>query len=179
MSKNDDNPGPNGAGQPLQDRIAAIFPGGLPNIYRMISRNQRVMNGIVSMKEEIAEGTLTEAERSLVALEVANHCECSYCTAALSHYSVHDLGMSQDVITAVTDGVMPGEERLDLVISAARQMIQHRGKLSRVELAQLQDRGLAFSELLEIIAVIGEYTIATYAANMDRTRIDPEYRPDP
>jgi hypothetical protein len=58
----------------LQERLRAIFPDGLPNIYRMIMRNPRVMAGLVSMKEYLADGELTETERCLVALEVANHC---------------------------------------------------------------------------------------------------------
>ncbi len=160
----------------LQARLDAIFPGGVPNIYRMILRNPRVMAALVSMKEYLAGGELTETERCLVALEVANYCECSYCIIALSHYSVHDLGLSNDVIDAAAQGRMPGETRLDLVVGATRALLASRGKLGRAELAGYHDRGLSFPEILEIIGVIGEYTVATFSANLDRTRIDPEYR---
>lgn len=160
----------------LQARLAEIFPGGVPNIYRMILRNPRVLAGLVGLKECLADGALTDTERSLVALEVANHSECRYCIAALSHYSVHDLGVSTAVIEAAADGGLPGDARLDLVVGAARALLASRGKLGRAELACLQERGLSFAEILEIVGVIGEYTIATLSANLDRTRIDPEYR---
>ena len=157
-------------------RLGAIFPNGVPNIYRVILRNPRVMAGLVSIKEHLAGGDLNETERCLVALEVANYCECNYCIVALSHYGVHDLGVSEAVVDAAAKGGMPGETRLDLVIGATRALLASRGKLGRAELAGYQERGLSFPELLEIIGVIGEYTVATFSANLDRTRIDPEYR---
>lgn len=160
----------------LQTRLGTIFPEGLPNIYRMILRNPRVMAGLVAMKEYLAGGELTETERCIVALEVANYSECSYCIVALSHYSVNDLGVSNAVIDAAAKGDLPGETRLDLVIEATRALLESRGKLGRAELARFQDRGLTFPEILEIVGVIGEYTVATFSANLDRTRIDPEYR---
>jgi alkylhydroperoxidase family enzyme len=160
----------------LHARLRAIFPQGVPNIYRMMLRNPRVMAGLVSIKEYLAGGELTETERCLVALEVANYSDCSYCIVALSHYSVHDLGVSGAVVDAAAKGEMPGEARLDLVIGATRALLASRGKLGRAELASYQERGLSFPELLEIIGVIGEYTVATFSANLDRTRIDPEYR---
>lgn len=160
----------------LRDRLSAIFPNGLPNIYRMILRNPQVMAGLVSMKEYLAGGALTETERCLVALEVANYCECSYCIVALSHHSVHDLGVSNAVVDAASKGEIMGEARLDLVIGATRALLSSRGKLGRAELASYEDRGLSFPEILEIVGVIGEYTVATFSANLDRTRIDSEYR---
>ncbi|RDC71297.1 alkylhydroperoxidase [Rhodovulum sp. 12E13] len=160
----------------LHARLRAIFPNGVPNIYRMMLRNPRVMAGLVAMKECLAGGELTEAERCLVALEVANYCECSYCIVALSHYSVHDLGVPDAVVDAAAKGALPGEARLDLVIGATRALLASRGKLGRAELARYRERGLSFAQILEIIGVIGEYTVATFSANLDRTRIDPEYR---
>ena len=172
-------PGPDGESPDeaaLHARLEEIFPNGVPNIYRMILRNPRVMAGLVSMKEYLAGGELTETERCLVALEVANYSECSYCIVALSHYSVHDLGVPDAVVDAAAKGELPGETRLDLVIGATRALLGSRGKLGRAELARYQERGLSFPEILEIIGVIGEYTVATFSANLDRTRIDPEYR---
>jgi energy-converting hydrogenase Eha subunit H len=128
------------------------------------------------MKECLAGGALSETERCLVALEVANYCDCGYCIVALSHYSVQDLGVSQAAVDAAAQGEMPGEARLDLVIGATRALLASRGKLGRAELARYQERGLSFAEILEIIGVIGEYTVATFSANLDRTRIDPDYR---
>ena len=160
----------------LDARLRAIYPRGLPNIYRMILRNPRVLAGLVAMKETLAGGTLSETERCLVALEVANHCACSYCIVSLSHYSVHDLGVAPEVIEASARGDTAGDARLDLVIGATRALLDSRGKLGRAELARFTEAGLAFEQVLEIIGVIGEYTVATFAANLDRTRIDPEYR---
>jgi hypothetical protein len=86
---------------------------------------------------------------------------------------VNDLGVSDAVVDAAAKGEMPGEPRLDLVIGAPRALLASRGKLGRAELASYEERGPSFPEILEIIGVIGEYIVATFSANLDRTRIDP------
>ena len=160
----------------LDRRLKAMFPDGLPNVYRMLSRNARVMAGLVAMKEQLAGGVLTEAERTLIALEVARHSDCRYCMSALSHHGQNALGMSRPLVEAALTGAPTGDARLDLLTDATRALLDSRGKLGRAAQTQMAERGLRFDEMLEIVAVIGEYTVATFAANLDRTRIDPEYR---
>ena len=54
--------------------------------------------------------------------------------------------------------------------------IAAQGRLGLAELPWFAERGLDRAALLEILGVIAEYTLATHAANLDRTRIDPDYR---
>jgi len=170
-----DKPGTQGD---LHATLADLFPGGVPNIYRMLSRNPAVMAGLAGLKLDIAHGNLTEAERGLVALEVARDADCDYCTGALRFYLSTEIGVPDEMFCAGTDD-LPRDARAHLVISAARSIMATKGRLSRHDIGRFGDLGLALEDLIEIIAVVGEYTIATYAANLDRTRLDPEYRVAP
>jgi hypothetical protein len=59
---------------------------------------------------------------------------------------------------------------------ATRALLASRGKLGRADLASYRCGGLSFADILGIIGLISEYTVATFPANLDRTRIDPQYR---
>lgn len=166
----------------LRDELARLFPDGVPNLYRTLLRNPPVMAALVALKQRLRAGRLTEAEHCLVALEVAHASECGYCEAALCHAAGDLLGIDPQRLRGTGDGTGTGtgggtgETRHALLREATRAMIEARGKLGRAQIARYERQGLDFDLLLEIVAVIGEYTLATFAANLDRTRIDPEYR---
>lgn len=160
----------------LSAELHALFPGGVPNLYRAIGRNPRVLAALVATKRELEGGVLTAAERCLVAIEVARDADCHYCLAALDQHGRTDLGIGDAALSAAACESLPDDPRLALVVRAARALIASKGRLGRAEIGWFVDHGLDRAALLEIIAVISEYTLATYAANLDRTRIDPDYR---
>lgn len=159
----------------LEAAMARLYPDGVPNLYRMLRRNRAVMAGLAGFKQQIEGGRLSQTERGLVALEVARDAECDYCSGALRHYLAHDLAAPTDMICAAPDD-LPSDLRARAVVAAARSILALKGKLPRHDIGRFARQGLEAEDLVEIIAVIGEYTIATYAANLDRTRLDPQYR---
>lgn len=164
--------------EPRTDLDAAmrkIFPEGVPNLYRMLMRNSAVMAGLAGLKLELAKGRLTAAEHGLVALEVAREADCAYCLGALRHHLSTALEVSERNFCESAHE-LPTDPRARLIVSAARSIIAARGRLSQYEIGRFSDQGLVLEDLIEIVAVVGEYTIATYSANLDRTRLDPEYR---
>ncbi|WP_371036307.1 MULTISPECIES: carboxymuconolactone decarboxylase family protein [unclassified Rhodosalinus] len=163
-------------GEGIDERLAEVYPNGLPNIYRMLSRNPQVMGGLLSMKAHLAAGRLSEIERSLVALEVAHHSGCKYCEAALCHSATEELGVPETMLAHAGTAELPADPGLAAIVRAARALLEKRGQLGRAEMAEFARKGVDFDKILEIIGVISEYTLATYSANLDRTRIDPEYR---
>src|SRR6056297_836379 len=167
--------------EPRTDLDAAmrkIFPEGVPNLYRMLMRNSAVMAGLAGLKLELAKGRLSEAEHGLVALEVAREADSAYCLGALRHHLSTALEVSEHNFCESADE-LPTDPRARLIVSAARSLIAARGRLSQYEIGRFSDQGLVLEDLIEIVDVVGEYTIATYSANLDRTRLDPEYRAVP
>jgi len=160
----------------LESALARIYPDGLPNLYRTLLRSPQVLAGLAAMKGYLAGGRLSDDERCLIALEVARDAGCDYCVTALGHYCETELDLADAVAACAVPGGLPDAPRLAAVLLAARAILAAKGKLGRHEIGRLEARGVNFDDLLEIVAVIGEAKIATYAANLDRTRIDPHYR---
>ena len=155
--------------------VATTFAGNVPNIYRMLADNPAVLESFVTQERLLEErGVLSRAERALVALIVAGHAGCRYCEAVFAK-ELESAGISPAVRRTIRHGKLPRDRRLAALTYATRRTLARHGRLGRAEIGALERRGLAWPELLEIIGIIAAYTLATYANNLARTRIDPEF----
>ncbi|MCA1791270.1 MAG: alkylhydroperoxidase, partial [Thioalkalivibrio sp.] len=109
----------------------------------------------------------------VVALEVAMSHKCNYCRGVMAG-EARESGVSDDCIQAVLHGFEPAHPRYRLLVDATRRLMSESGGIGRAEVVVLKERGVPFEELLEIIAIIAAFTLATYANNLARTRIDSE-----
>lgn len=157
------------------DAIRKHYPNGVPNLYRTLAVAPNVLAGFVALDEKLMQGSLCERERLLVGLLTALENDCPYCRAALSREAA-EAGAAHEAIDAALTQARIADARLDALLIATRRIIETRGRLPRAEIAWLEQRGLGQSALVEIIATVSEFTLATYANNLLRTRIDPEFR---
>ena len=118
---------------------------------------------------------LNEGERSCVALEISNYADCDYCRSVFI-LEARRHGIVEADIAAMAWGGRPESVRCRLISHATRRILATGGRLGQAEIADLEHQGLDGSRLIEIVTVIGAYTIATFANNLSRTRIDPEFR---
>ncbi len=160
----------------ILDKVRAAYPEGVPNMFRTLTGNHAVLAGFMALDEQLeTEGRLAPAERLLVGLLTAQHLHCDYCQAALSK-EAHAAGAGEDIVEAVLRNKLPQHLRMRCLIQATRRILETHGALPRAELAHFARNGLDERDLLEVIGVIGQFTIATHANNLVRTRIDPAYR---
>ena len=160
----------------LLAEVRAVYPAGLPNLFRTLKGNPAVLSGFVALDSELeAHGRLSPAERLLVGLITAEHVDCGYCQAALSKEAL-EAGAPERIVEAIMDRGLPDDGRTRTLAQAARRILELHGRLPASEIAHFERHGLDEACLLEIIAVVGEFTIATYSTHLKRTRIDPEYR---
>lgn len=160
----------------LLEQVRSAYPDGVPNLFRTLTGNRAVLAGFMALDERLeAEGVLDPAERLMVGLITAQHVECPYCQAALSR-EAREAGADADIVTAILNNALPGHLRARALVQATQRLLETHGRLPRAEIAYFSRFGLDEEALLEVIAVIGEFTIATHANNLVRTRIDPEYR---
>ena len=157
-------------------RVAQLFGGVVPNLYRVLARQPAALQAFVAMEEALATVERpTEAGRALVALEVAIDADCRYCQSVFVK-EARALGVAEGSIEAVLTGTSPADRDDEVVVTATRRLLASRGRLRRFEIADLARRGLGERELLAILTVVAAYTLATHANNLARTRIDPEFR---
>lgn len=160
----------------ILDKVRAVYPEGIPNLYRTLMGNSAVLSGWVALDGALAaDGVLAQVERMTVGILTAQHFDCSYCHSALVK-EAQDAGGCPDDIRAVNDKRPPNDRRLRMLTLATQRILETSGRLPRAEILHYARHGLDEAALLEIIAVVGEFTIATHANNLLRTRIDPEYR---
>lgn len=160
----------------LLEQVRSAYPEGVPNLLRTLTGNRAVLAGFMALDDRLeAEGVLDPAERLMVGLITAQQVECDYCQAALSK-EARDAGADADMVTAVLRNTLPDDLRTRALVQATRRILETHGRLPRAEIAHFARFGLDETALLEVIAVVGEFTIATHANNLVRTRIDPEYR---
>ncbi|MFO8152604.1 carboxymuconolactone decarboxylase family protein [Thioalkalivibrio sp.] len=170
-----ENPGGHETRSVLQE-VAATFDDHVPNLYRMLARSQVALTAFVRF-EDILErhGRLSRDEQAIVALEVAMSNRCNYCRGVMSR-EAREAGVTGDTVTAVLHGLEPMEPRYRFLVDATRRLIADSGNLGQAEVVLFEERGIPFDELLEIVSIIAAFTLATYANNLSRTRVDPEYR---
>ncbi len=155
--------------------VAACFGGTVPNIYRMLAENPAVLESFMTQERLLADcGVLSHGEHAVVALIVAGHSHCRYCQAVFAK-EVEACGISPNVRRTIQEGRLPRDRRLAALVHATRRTLASHGRLGRAEIGALERRGLSWPELLEITGIIAAYTLATYANNLARTRIDPEF----
>lgn len=147
-----------------------------PNLYRMLARNPIVLEAFVDLETLLEAGLLTRQDRAVVALTVAVEVDCPYCQAALS-IEADDAGVAPETIASLIKNTSGGDRtRCGALIAATRKIMASCGRLRRADIAAFNRRGLSFEELLEIVAIISCYTLATYANNLAQTRVDPQYQ---
>ena len=159
----------------LFEAIRAYYPKGVPNLYRTLGVAPNVLAGFVHLDDKLMNGTLDEGERLIVGLLTALENDCSYCRAALSKEAV-EAGAPQEAVEAALTRARLDDDRMDALITATRRVLETRGRLPRAEIDWFARRGFGHAALVEIIGTVSEFTMATYANNLMRTRIDPEFR---
>jgi AhpD family alkylhydroperoxidase len=160
----------------LLEKMREAYPDGIPNLFRTLTGNRAVLAGFMALDGCLeTEGALTPAERLLVGLITAQHFECAYCQSALSK-EAKEAGADAAAVAAVLQNAVPHQMRARNLVLATQRILEMHGRLPKAEIAYFSRFDLDEEALLEVIGVVGEFTIATHANNLVRTRIDPEYR---
>lgn len=160
-------------------RVAAEFDDTVPNVYRTLARHTAALDAFVQVERILEErGILSRAEQAVVALEVAVHNDCGYCQRVFSREAAES-GIASQCVENIIRGQPPQAPRLAALVEAAGRIMARHGDLGLAEITVFEERGVSLEELLEITTIISAYTLATYANNLARTRVDPEYRRQP
>jgi uncharacterized peroxidase-related enzyme len=163
----------------LLNKVAGLFGGTAPNIYRALAKNPAALRAFVEMEHSLEnDGLLTEGEQAIVALDVSVFNGCKYCKSFFVG-EARRLGMDETAIKAICAGKVPESERERVLVHGVRRVMHTHGRLGRDEIADFEEKGLSSAKLLEIITIVSGYTLATYTNNLMRTRIDPEFRLQP
>lgn len=163
--------GDSGVGCDIGPNVTATLDAQAPRFHWILARSQVALAAFARFEEILKRnGRLLRDEQAIVALEVAMTCKCNYCRGVMSR-EARDCGVSDDCVRAILHGFEPARPRYRYLLHATRRLISEAGGIGRAEVSLLEERGVSFEELLEIIAIIAAFKLASYANNLAQNQI--------
>jgi uncharacterized peroxidase-related enzyme len=161
------------------DIVHAAF-GGIPNLMKMLAIAPNVLNGIMSLMQEVTSGELETSLFEQIALLTSAINQCDYCVAVHVHVG-QQTGLSREELVCNLQG-QASDPRSQAVLDFTRAVVTNRGKVESSTVQTLRDHELSDKAIIEILSVIGLYTFLNYAKHLTHPVLDfppvAEFQPE-
>ena len=124
-----------------------------PGLLNTLARSPAALAGYLGLHQGLAQGRLTDAERCLIGLMVAQRSASPYWLSVQSR-QCGIAGLTTDQIRSAREGCADSDRRTALLFLAGRLVI-NRGELAEADLAAVRQAGLSDSEITEVILHVG------------------------
>lgn len=163
------------ASRPVLDAVTKKL-GFIPNVFRLMSASPAVLTGFVDLQKALST-TLDLATRDAIALVVSEVNGCYHCVAARSYMAVR-------LDQASTGEIAPDrhEPSNDTQVGAAARfaakVVETHGHIGNTDMADVRDAGFEDRQILEIVALAIQFSMANLMNNVAGTEIDfPLFEP--
>lgn len=158
------------------DRLRKTFDavekqlGVVPNMVRTMAVSPAVLDGYLALNAALGRGALPPALREQIALATAEANACDYCL------SVHTAlgqraGVADDELDANRAG-LSSDPKVAAALRFVSTVLERRGGVSAVALADVRAAGFSDGEVLEIVAHVALNVFTNYFNRVARTEID-------
>jgi uncharacterized peroxidase-related enzyme len=144
--------------------------GPTPNVLRSLSLSPQALRGFLSLQTAL-ESSLTPRIRDFVALAVSQVNGCRYCLAAHSFNGVRNHRLSDTDVREARVSAL-GEVKERAAAQFAASVTRMRGKILPVDLQLARNAGFSDGELIEIIALVAQYSLTNLVNNVFDTPLD-------
>jgi uncharacterized peroxidase-related enzyme len=151
------------------DRVQASF-GGTPNLMKMLARSPDLLNGVVALNQAVTSGDLAPALVEQIALLASGINQCEYCVAVHIHIG-QQMGLSRSELLANLQGEA-SDPTSQAVLNFTKTVVRDRGQVDPLMVQDLRDRGFTDKAILEIVGVIGLYTLLNYVKHLTQPVLD-------
>jgi uncharacterized peroxidase-related enzyme len=151
------------------DRVQASF-GGTPNLMKMLATSPDLLNGVVALNQAVTSGDLAPALVEQIALLASGINQCEYCVAVHVHVG-QQMGLSRSELLANLQGEA-SDPTSQAVLNFTKAVVRDRGQVDPAMVQDLRDRGFTDKAILEIVGVIGLYTLLNYAKHLTQPILD-------
>jgi uncharacterized peroxidase-related enzyme len=144
--------------------------GMVPNLFATLAHSSVALDGFLSLSKVLSRGRLSDRQREIVALAVAQENECRYCVSAHTALA-KAAGVSEAEALKVRagDGENPFERAL---ASFARRIVRQRGHVPDEDIESARKAGIDDGLMMEVIANVAVNTFTNYANELADTEID-------
>jgi uncharacterized peroxidase-related enzyme len=163
------------ASQVILDNVNRML-GFVPNLQRLMSISPNALAGWAALMGSLSK-TLDVKTRDGIALAVSEADGCNYCLAAHSYISINLAKISPEEIALNRNGRSCDPKR-HAAVAFAKILIEKRGKVSDGEFEAVKAAGWTDANIIEMIALTGQFLLTNFMNNAVQTPIDfPEVSP--
>lgn len=158
-----------GQAKALLDAVQAQL-GMVPNLLRTLAQSPAALKAYLDLSAALSGGSLSAGEREQLALRVGQTNGCDYCLAAHSAIGA-SVGLSADQIADARQG-RATDSRSAALLAFVDQVIENRGFVSDVDLAEARAQGLSDGDLLEVVGHVALNTLTNFSNHVADTAVD-------
>lgn len=164
-------------GAELCQQLDKVVPGNkLPPVYRQMGNSPEALAAYLAMEAAINAGSLDAREAEAVKLAVSELNQCDYCLSVHSVKSVQ-AGLDTDLQLLIRRGKATGDERLDAIVTVARQFFIQPGTLPDEMLTSVRKAGITDKNLLDIVLATSTIFLTNTFNHLNDTELS--FKPAP
>lgn len=142
----------------------------VPNMTRAMANSPAVLDGYLSLSGALAKGRLSAKQREQISLTVGQINGCDYCLAA--HSTIGKMvGLTAEQIVDSRRGTAV-DPKAEALVKFARRVVDERGRVSDLDLANARAAGLDDAALAEVVANVALNLFTNYFNHVAETDID-------
>ena len=149
---------------------AASQLGFVPNMHRALAAAPKALNAFLDFKKAMST-TLDAATRQGIGHAVTQVNGCNYCDAMHTWVSQQLTRLDDDEIARNRSGSSTDARRA-AALAFAREVALTRGKVADDALAAARAAGFTDAQILDIVALVVQFTMTNYFNNVMKTDID-------
>jgi len=139
--------------------------GFVPNLAGAMAGSPVLLKGFIGLFQNVHAGTFDEAEIQVLLLTNAVTNNCRWAVAFHTHLALAN-GVAVADVAAIRARRAPADPRHGVLSSAARSLIENRGKLDATVLSGFLAAGYRPEHLLEAIGVVAASTMTNHVGNV-------------
>ncbi|GJI97226.1 alkyl hydroperoxide reductase AhpD [Duganella caerulea] len=144
--------------------------GMVPNFLKVFANSPVALRAFLGLHGVANDGSLNALTRERIALAVAQQNSCEYCVSA--HTAIgRKTGLSGDEMSAARIGTS-ADAQAAVAVKFAQSLMEKKGEISAVELAEIRNAGYSESDIVEIITHVAMNFLTNILAKASRVEID-------
>lgn len=164
-----DNTNANAEQQALLDTIQGQL-GMVPNFLKVFANSPVALRAFLGLHSVAGAGSLDHQTRERIALALAQQNGCEYCVSA--HTAIgRKSGLTGDEISAARHGTSE-DAQTAIAVKFATSLMEKKGDVSAIEIAQLRSAGFTDSDIVEIITHVGMNFLTNILGKASKVEID-------
>lgn len=164
------------ASKPLLEKLQRES-GFIPNLAATMAESPALLDAFTTLRAiNGRSSSLSPMERELVSIAIALEYGCSYCVAAHSTFAVK-AGATESVVEEVRQGGPTRDERIALLTTFARRLIQTNTRPSEDEIRELVAAGVDRRQVLDVLTTAAQVALASQTFLLAGTPLDAAFEP--